>query len=154
MQITSAAFENGGRIPEKYTCDGENINPPLAFFGVPDNAKSLALIMNDPDVPLDIKPDGNYTHWIVWNIPPDVKKIEEGNLPGGIEGKNSSGGVGYTGPCPPDKEHRYFFTLYALDKELNVDPETTIREELLSLMRGHIINSHELMGVYGAKHNE
>lgn len=151
MQLTSSAFANGEDIPLKYTCDGENINPPFHIFGAPEEAKSLALTMTDPDVPQEIKPDGVYDHWMVWNIPPSAEAILEGIPPEGVEGKNSSGDIGYTGPCPPDGTHRYFFTLYALDDLLNINPDITIREELLQEMEGHILRSTELMGTYKRK---
>src|SRR3989344_5902265 len=122
MKLTSPAFENNSSIPAKYTCDGANINPPLAIADVPAAAKSLVLIMDDPDVPTTIRPDGTWDLWLVWNIDPAVDVINEGREPNGIIGLNTGGRAGYGGPCPPDREHRYFFKLYALDVALQLSP--------------------------------
>src|SRR3989304_9638033 len=117
MKIQSPSFENNQSIPSKFTCDGENINPPLEFLDIPENTKSLVLIMDDPDAPM-----GLWVHWTVWNIDPATSGIPENQkFEGAMEGMTSSGKTGYGGPCPPDKEHRYFFKLYALDTTLSLD---------------------------------
>jgi hypothetical protein len=142
MKITSSAFENQGQIPSKYTCDGEDINPPLKFENVPKQAQTLALIADDPDAP-----SGTWVHWTIWNIPVSADGIAEGAKPLGIEGMTSFGSKGYGGPCPPSGSHRYFFKLYALDTELNLDTDAD-KEALESAMQGHIIEQAELMGNY------
>lgn len=143
MKITSSAFANEALIPAKYTCDGQDVNPPLTFSEIPKDAKSLALVVEDPDAP-----SGTWTHWIVWNINPETSKIEEGKLPeGAVEGTNDFQSVGYGGPCPPGAEHRYMFNLFALDSQLNL-PTTTKREELLSEIAKHKLSETELIGVY------
>ncbi|MDZ4209610.1 MAG: YbhB/YbcL family Raf kinase inhibitor-like protein, partial [Candidatus Curtissbacteria bacterium] len=142
MKITSAAFENNAKIPSKYTCDGENINPPLSFSGVPANAKSLVLIMDDPDAP-----NGTWVHWMVFNINPKINEISENSLPkDGIEGVTSFGKKGYGGACPPSGTHRYFFKLYALDTILNLtNPNKAALEKEI---QDHIIEKAELIGLY------
>lgn len=148
MKIGSTVFEPNQLIPAKYTCDGENINPPLQWSEVPEGTVSLVLIMDDPDVPRSIKPDGIWDHWLIWNIPPETTEIREGEEPVGVLGKNTGGNFGYQGPCPPDREHRYFFKLYALDKTLDLVRETTTKKDLEAAMRGHILAQTELMGRY------
>lgn len=148
MKITSPVFEAGGLIPAKYTCDGDNLNPPLLFSGVPEGARSLALVVDDPDVPRGIRPDGVFNHWLIWNMPAGVSDVGEGTVPAGIEGKNTGGKAGYTGPCPPDGEHRYFFKLYALDAKLDLDPERVTKNDLYQSMEGHVLAEAELMGRY------
>jgi hypothetical protein len=144
MQISSNAFENNQPIPEKYGCQGEGFNPELSFSGVPDNAKSLVLIMDDPDAP-----SGTFVHWIMWNINPQTTEISENSVPRDvIQGKNSAGENRYHGPCPPDKAHRYFFKLYALDADLRLAPTTT-KAELVNAMQGHVLDSAEFFGLYG-----
>lgn len=150
MRLTSSAFNDHASIPPKYTCDGEDINPPLAIADVPPEAKSLALIMDDPDVPPRLRPDGNWDHWIVWNILPDVRAIEEGRAPKGVVGRNSWGRNDYGGPAPPDREHRYFFKLFALDATLDL-PKSAGKPELLSAIEGHIVAKTELVGRYDRK---
>lgn len=145
MKLTSSAFEHNGAIPSKFTCDGDDTSPPLDIVDVPENAKSLALIMDDPDAPV-----GTWDHWIVYNIPATVNEIPQGTEPQGIGGKNSWGRIGYGGPCPPSGTHRYFFKLYALDRELDL-PEGSSKEELEKAMEGHIIEKTELMGTYEKK---
>jgi hypothetical protein len=148
MRLTSPAFGQGGKIPSKYTCDGEDINPPLEIAEVPEGTKSLVLIMDDPDA---IKPAGKiWDHWIVFNLPPTTKEIKEGQEPEGIQGKGTSGNLGYNGPCPPDTEHRYYFKLYALDTELELSPGAT-KKEVEKAMEEHIIARAELMGRYERK---
>ena len=151
MKILSSAFAHQRSIPVKYTCDGEKINPPLEITGVPENAKSLALIMDDPDVPKDLRPDGMYVHWILWNIDPKTESITEHSVPAGaVEGVTTAGNPGYRGPCPPDREHRYFFKLYALDTILVMDSSAD-KVALENAMQGHIVAQAELVGVYDRK---
>lgn len=142
MRITSPAFSHNGNIPAKHTCDGENISPPLVFSEVPDGAVSLVLIMDDPDAPA-----GVWDHWIVFNIPPDARGAEEGKEPQGAHGVGTGGNKNYAGPCPPDREHRYRFKLYALDTFLHLDSSAnkTAVEEAMS---GHILADSELAGRY------
>lgn len=143
MKLTSPAFENNQSIPERYTCDGEDINPPLQMTEIPEGAKSLVLIVDDPDAPL-----GTWSHWIVWNIDPSTSLIEENSLPeGAVQGKNSFGKQSYGGPCPPIGTHRYFFKLYALDKMLELDSFSK-KEEVEKSMEGHILDRVELVGLY------
>lgn len=149
MKLTSMAFAAGGKIPAKYTCDGDNINPPLEISDVPDGAKSLALIMDDPDIPEVVKlrlGKNVFEHWIAFNIPPDTTQIPEGREVG-TAGQNSSGKSGYTGPCPPDREHRYFFKLYALDTTLDLQ-DSTDKARLEKAMGGHILGQAEIMGTF------
>ncbi len=147
MRIISSVFKNNQSIPSKYTCDGDNINPPLEFQEVPEGTKSLLLIMEDPDVPKNIREDGMWNHWLIWNIPSDSKGIVENSIPNGVIGFNTNGKQGYGGPCPPDKEHRYFFKLYALDILLDIQNDSS-KEELLSAMENHIIDQTKLIGLY------
>ena len=147
MKLSSSAFEEGGRIPSKYTCDSDNINPHLEISDVPSGAKTLALIMEDPDVPKNLRPDGMWDHWIVFNIPPDTNQIPEGKEPRGTHGEGTSGNQDYNGPCPPDREHRYFFKLFALDSTLELKEKAT-KPELEKAMEGHILEKAELMGTY------
>lgn len=148
MKLESSAFKHEGAIPSKYTCDGENISPPLKISDATEGAKSLVLIMDDPDVPKSIRPDGMWDHWLVWNIPPETTEILEGQEPQGTIGKNTGGKFGYQGPCPPDREHRYFFKLYALGTTLDLSPATTTKKDLEAAMEGHILDQAELMGRY------
>lgn len=143
MKISSSVFQNNQMIPSKYTCDGENINPPLLVSDVPKETKSLALIMDDPDAPM-----GTWVHWTLWNVSPETKEIAQGSIPqGAIEGSTSFGRPGYGGPCPPSGTHRYFFKLYALD--INLDLHASIdKAKLESAMEGHIIAKAELIGLY------
>lgn len=147
LTLTSPAFLPGQKIPKKYTCQGENINPALEISDAPQTAKSLALIMDDPDVPKNLKPDGVFDHWVVFNLPPDTKSIPENSNPPGALGSNGRGEAKYTGPCPPDREHRYFFRLYALDTVLSL-PEGSTKQEVLNAITGHILQQAELMGTY------
>src|SRR3989344_1171445 len=150
MKITSPKFENGKKIPEEYTCDSKNISPPLEISGVPKEAKSLVLIMEDPDVPKSIRADGMWDHWVVFNIPPNITKIEEGQNQPGKLGINTNNKTAYQGPCPPDKEHRYFFNIFALDVELNLN-QGTAKKQVLEAMKGHILEEAVLIGVYERK---
>ena len=144
LQVTSPAFQNNGVIPAKYTCDGAGSNPALQFSGVPAAAKSLALIVEDPDVPRNLKPDGMFDHWVLWDIAPDRKGIAEGE---GKDGVNETGSAGFMGPCPPDREHRYFFKLFALDKKLT-GVKIANKKDLEKAMEGHILERAELVGRY------
>jgi len=140
MNITSPAFEHNQMIPAKYTCQGEDIAPPLAISDWPEATKSLALINDDPDAP-----GGTWNHWIVWNITP-AGAIGENTVPG-VQGKNSWGRNDYGGPCPPGGTHRYFFKLTALDTELDLK-EGASKDELERAMKGHILAEAELIGLY------
>jgi Raf kinase inhibitor-like YbhB/YbcL family protein len=144
MTFTSSAFNNNERIPAKYTCDGENISPALHIEDVPEGAKSLALIMHDPDAPRE----GGWTHWTMWNINPVTTDIPDSSVPDGVtEGDTSSGKPGYGGPCPPSGTHRYFFYLYALDDVLDI-PASSGKAELEEAMKGHVTGETSLMGTY------
>ncbi len=142
MKLTSPVFENNKEIPSEYTCDGANIAPELNIEDIPENAKSLALIMDDPDAPA-----GTWIHWVVWNIPPDTQTIAKGTEPQGTQGTTSFGKPGYGGPCPPSGTHRYFFKLYALDTTLDLKEGST-KEALEAAMQGHIKEKAELLGLY------
>jgi Raf kinase inhibitor-like YbhB/YbcL family protein len=145
MKISSSAFTNGGSIPARYTCDATNPpNPPLAFSGVPKKAKSLVLIVEDPDVPTSLMPSGLFVHWIVTDISPASKGFKSGQ---GAQGVNGMGKTGYVGPCPPDREHRYFFGLYALDTKMG-KVKINSRASFQDVMKAHIIQSAEYMGKY------
>lgn len=144
MTITSPSFENGRFIPSTFTCDNRNINPALSIAEVPKSAKSLALIINDPDAP-----SGNFVHWVMWNIDPNTKIIRQESAPAeAVQGTNSAGYVGYAGPCPPSGTHHYVFKLYALDTLLELESATT--ESILKrAMAGHILTEAKLVGLYG-----
>jgi len=146
LTIKSPAFENKKEIPSKYTCDGEDINPPLIIENVPKGTKSLVLIVDDPDAPM-----GLWVHWILWNISPDTKEIKEGSVPkGAIEGINDFKKNEYGGPCPPFGTHRYFFKLYALDTILKLDKNSK-KDDLEKAMKDHIIEKTEILGLYKRK---
>lgn len=151
--ISSPAFDHMDFIPKKYTCDGVGISPPLRFDNVPDTAVSLVLIMEDPDVPRNLRVDGMWDHWMVWNISPHVHEISEGETIEGIYGTTTSGTCAYVPPCPPDAEHRYFFTLYALDALLSLEEGAT-KDELCRVMNEHVIEQSTLIGVYCKKTNQ
>jgi hypothetical protein len=140
LKVTSPAFKSNGLIPVKYTCDGDDVNPSLKIEGMPKEAKSLALIVDDPDAPM-----GTWVHWVVWNIPA-TEKIEENSIPG-IEGLNSSGKHSYHGPCPPSGTHRYFFKVYALDNKLDINTNSN-KENVERVMEGHILAKGEIIGLY------
>ncbi|MBD3208190.1 MAG: YbhB/YbcL family Raf kinase inhibitor-like protein [Candidatus Nealsonbacteria bacterium] len=143
MKITSPAFEKNGEIPEKYTCDGEDVNPPLEISGTPETAKSLVLIVDDPDAPM-----GTWDHWLVWNINPGISKIEEDSLPkGAVQGTNDFGKNPYGGPCPPSGTHHYHFKIYALDKSLDLEASAN-KSNLEKEMDGHILDWAELVATY------
>lgn len=146
MKIFSRAFQSGELIPSKYTCDGNNISPPLKISGIPKAAKSLALIVDDPDAPA-----GTWVHWIIWNINPQTTSIAEQSVPAdAIEGKTSFGKSGYGGPCPPSGTHRYFFKIYALDTWLDL-PRATDRAALGNAIAGRILDKAEIIGIYKRK---
>ncbi|NTV44171.1 MAG: YbhB/YbcL family Raf kinase inhibitor-like protein [Candidatus Yonathbacteria bacterium] len=147
MEITSPAFVHNTHIPTLYTCDGKDSNPPLVFSNIPEHAISLVLIMDDPDVPKELREDGVWDHWIVFDMPPDTREIEEGTEPEGIHGIGTSNNLKYHGPCPPDREHRYIFTLYALDTMLGL-PEGATKREVLEAMEGHVIEKAVFIGRY------
>ncbi len=140
LQITSPAFGHNQMIPQKYTCQGEDVNPPLAITGVPEGTKSFTLIIDDPDAP-----GGNWDHWLIYNIAP-APIIEEDSVPG-TQTTNDFGRVHYGGPCPPSGTHRYFFKLYALDAELSFSGLPS-KQELEKAMEGHVLAKAELMGLY------
>ncbi|HET9434757.1 MAG TPA: YbhB/YbcL family Raf kinase inhibitor-like protein [Chitinophagaceae bacterium] len=140
LQVISTVFSHKGHIPPQYTCEGENINPALIIRNFPDNTRTLALIVEDPDAP-----NGTFDHWVVWNIPPNEAIAERSNA--GINGTNSFGKTGYGGPCPPSGVHRYFFKVFALDAELNLKAGSG-KNELLDAMKGHVLATGEIMGLY------
>lgn len=143
MKISSPAFSYNGKIPQQYTCEGQNINPPLKIEEIPQNTQSLALIMEDPDAV-----SGIWVHWIIYNIPPKISQILENQVPPGVEGTISFGNQGYGGPCPPNiPPHRYFFKLFALDTEITAR-EPINAQELREKMTGHVIDSAEIVGIY------
>ncbi|TAL70183.1 MAG: YbhB/YbcL family Raf kinase inhibitor-like protein [Bacteroidetes bacterium] len=152
IQITSAAFTEGGMIPKVYTCEGRDISPPLSWSNLPEGTKSIALIHDDPDAPM-----GTWVHWIVYDIPdsetglkeavPTEKVLQNGTR----QGTNDFRRVGYGGPCPPSGTHRYFFKLYALDKMLELEAGAT-KGQLLSAMEGHILGQGQLVGKYKKIH--
>lgn len=144
----SCIFKDGESIPSKYTCDGANETLKLSVEDVPPNTKSLALIMDDPDIPDFVKKKfgiKEFDHWILFNIAPNAKEI--GPLTHGVHGKNSSGENKYTGPCPPDKEHRYFFRLFALDTMLDLK-EGAAKQQVLDAMKGRVLAQAQLIGRY------
>ena len=138
--ISSTAFQNEAVIPSRYTCEGEDINPPLEVENIPEGAKTLAIIVEDPDAP-----KGIFDHWLVWNIPPE-SPIEENRIPG-MSGKNSAGKTGYHGPCPPSGYHRYYFHVFALDSSLDLEAGAD-KGELRAAMKPHILAKGSLMGRY------
>ncbi|MEM2111536.1 MAG: YbhB/YbcL family Raf kinase inhibitor-like protein [Candidatus Bathyarchaeia archaeon] len=140
LTVMSPVFENNGFIPAKYTCDGDDVNPPLKIEGLPSGTQSLVLIVDDPDAPM-----GTWDHWIVWNIKP-LEKIEENSVPG-IEGLNSFNKHSYGGPCPPSGTHRYYFKVYALDTKLNLNPNSR-KKDVEKAMEGHILAKGEIVGRY------
>jgi Raf kinase inhibitor-like YbhB/YbcL family protein len=145
MKITSSAFNEGGNIPSKCTCDGSDTSPPLQITGVPSGAKTLVLIADDPDAP-----GGLFTHWLVWNIAPQTNSIAEGTAPKGVHGTNDFGKSGYKGPCPPPGTHRYSFKIFALDRELDLRPGAK-RSQVDAAMKDHVIAQGELVGRYAKR---
>lgn len=148
MQMTSTAFPDGELIPKRYTCDGQDISPPLAWRGVPEKARSLVLICDDPDAPM-----GTWVHWVLYDLPadsaglPEAVPAEKTLKSGARHGKNSWGRVGYGGPCPPGGTHRYYFKLYALDRPLKLSPGKK-KAEVIKAMEGRILAEAKLMGKY------
>ncbi len=152
LTITSSVFAEGGDIPSKYTCQGEDMSPALSWFSVPDGARSLALIVDDPDAPDPAAPKMTYVHWVLYNIPTGAsglsEAVEPGSLPeGALEGLNDWGRTGYGAPCPPIGRHRYFHKLYALDTVL-ADLGNPTKADLLKAMEGHVLEEAVLMGTY------
>jgi len=140
LTVSSPAFENKKLIPSKYTCDGDDVNPPLTIEGIPDLTKSLILIIDDPDAPMGI-----WDHWVVWNIPL-IGKIGENTVPG-IEGINDFKKHSYGGPCPPSGTHRYFFKVYALDTKLDLSPNSR-KKDVEKAMQNRVLAKGELIGLY------
>lgn len=148
MKLESPVFENEGDIPRKYTCDGEDVSPPIEWSQVPTNARTLALICDDPDAP-----QKNFSHWVVFNIPPGsgalpehisaMKELKDGSR----QGQNDFGKEGYGGPCPPSGTHRYRFTLYAVDTELAV-PASSSTRDVEAALKGHVVETAHLTGAY------
>jgi Raf kinase inhibitor-like YbhB/YbcL family protein len=150
IQISSSAFVDGGPIPKKYTCDAENVSPPLTWQGAPASTRSFALIADDPDAPVGI-----WVHWVMYNIPANVIELPEGagnratDASAGVQGVNDFRKMGYGGPCPPrGKPHRYFFKLYALDGMLDLKPGAS-KADLEKAMQGHILATGQIIGTYG-----
>ncbi len=143
LKVSSPAFEDNGPIPSQYTCDGVNINPPLKIENVPREVKSLALVFDDTD-----GPRGSYVHWILWNIDPGVKEIQENSVPhGAIQGTNDFKKQNYGGPCPPRRGHKYVFKIYALDSLLTLSPNAT-KKDLEKAVEGHVMAQAQWEGVY------
>jgi len=143
LTVSSPVFKNNGTIPSKYTCDGANVTPPLFLEHVPAGAKSLALIVDDPDAPAGI-----WVHWVLWNIHPETKEITENSVPKGAQqGMNDFRKQAYSGPCPPSGTHRYVFKIYALDTIFNMSPDAT-KADLEKAMKGHIIEQAYVTGLY------
>jgi Raf kinase inhibitor-like YbhB/YbcL family protein len=150
MNLTSPAFAHNAEIPAKYTCEGNDVSPPLAWSGVPANAKSLALIVDDPDAPDPAAPKRTWVHWVVYNLPPNAGSLPEGakQLPAGaLSGLNDWKRTGYGGPCPPVGRHRYFHKLYALDTMLP-DLGKATKDKLEAAMKTHVVAQAELVGTY------
>jgi len=148
IKVTSPVFDEGGMIPSKYTCDGEDISPPIEWDGIPDGTQSIALISDDPDAPM-----GTWVHWVLYNLPADARRLDE-DIPasevlanGAKQGTTDFGRVGYGGPCPPSGTHRYFFKVYALNAQIELIKAAT-KEQLLNAMEGHILAEGQLMGKY------
>lgn len=151
FNLTSSAFSHEGSIPSRYTCEGEDISPPLSWMNVPDAAQSLVLIIDDPDAPDPKAPKMTWVHWVLYNIPPDVTDLSESITsatlpPGSEQGLNDWKRIGYGGACPPIGRHRYFHKLYALDTTLQLHSPTKLEVE--AAMKGHIIAQAELVGTY------
>ncbi len=148
IKLTSAAFQEGGSIPRQYTCDGQNISPPLEWDTVPARAKTIVLIADDPDAPAK-----TWVHWVIFDIPATAKSLPENISPnkstavGGKQGTNDFKKLGYGGPCPPSGTHRYYFKIYALDKALELAGEVT-KDQVLKAMDGHVLGQGQLMGTY------
>ncbi|MDE1839151.1 MAG: YbhB/YbcL family Raf kinase inhibitor-like protein [Thaumarchaeota archaeon] len=142
LKVSSSAFRNEGNIPSEFTCDGQDISPPLSITNVPKGAKTLSIIMDDPDAPM-----GTFTHWIIWNIPSSKTQFAKGEKFSFPQGLTSFGVTAYGGPCPPSGTHRYFFKIYALDTELDLSEGSSVMD-LQKAMFGHVIAESTLMGKY------
>ena len=146
LMLSSPVFTDNATIPETYTCDGKNVNPPLRIDGIPAKSKSLALTVDDPDAPA-----GMWVHWLVWNINPHTREISEDTVPReAVLGKNDWHRNSYGGPCPPSGTHRYVFRLYALDTAIGL-AGTATKQDLEEAMEGHILDQAQLVGVYSHK---
>ena len=146
LHVSSSAFSEGKSIPEKYTCDGQNVSPPLAWNGAPSNTSSFAIITDDPDAP-----SGTFTHWVLYNLPAGVTELKESDFGGGQEGMNDFRKKGYGGPCPPPNgPHRYFFRVYALDRS-SLGSAGLSKQHVITAMKGHILAEGQLMGTYRRK---
>ena len=144
MFVTSNDFSTGGTIPPRFTCEGANTSPTLRIAMVPRNAKSLVLIVDDPDAP-----KGTFTHWLVWNISPDATEFGAGSVPtGAVQGTNDSGKLGYMGPCPPSGVHRYYFRVFAVTKPISL-PTTARRADVDKALKGNVLAEAVRMGRYG-----
>ena len=147
LKVTSRAFSQSGKIPKKYTCDSANVSPPLRIENIPKTARSVALIVDDPDAP-----GRTWTHWLLWNISSKVSEIWENNVPqNAVEGTSDFGNAKYGGPCPPSGTHRYYFKVYALDTTLYL-PSSSKKATLEKAMAGHIVAEGSLMGTYSRSH--
>ncbi len=148
IKVTSPAFRQGEEIPQKYTCNGDGVSPPVEWEVLSNNVRSFVLISEDPDAPM-----GTFTHWVVYDLPPNIRALPErvpndDELPtGGVHGINSLHKIGYMGPCPPSGRHRYFFRVFALDERLDLKPGAG-KDKVLRAMQGHILGEGELMGTY------
>jgi Raf kinase inhibitor-like YbhB/YbcL family protein len=151
ISVGSSAFQEGGLIPAKYTCDGNDLSVPLKWAGAPEGTKSIALISDDPDAPV-----GTWVHWVMWNIPPAARELAEGVPPkaelpdGSRQGVSDFGRPGYGGPCPPSGTHRYYFKVYALDAMLDL-PNSARKADLVKAMKGHVLAEGQLMGKYSRR---
>jgi Raf kinase inhibitor-like YbhB/YbcL family protein len=145
LVVTSDAFTEGGNIPKKFSCDGDNVSPKLKWSGAPAGTKSFALIVDDPDAPVS----GGFVHWVLFDVPTSQTELPEGAKNIGKPGNNGTGRSGYTGPCPPSGTHRYFFKLYALDVATLNLKEGATREQVLAATNGHVLAQGSLMGRYG-----
>jgi hypothetical protein len=149
IQITSSVFSEGELIPPKYTCDADDVSPPLTWDSIPDGTKSIALICDDPDAP-----GGTFVHWVLYNLPADTRELpenvpREGTLPDGSrQGTSDFGRTGYGGPCPPGGTHRYYFKIYALDAEIDPSHPGLTKNTLVKAMNGHVLAEGQLMGKY------
>jgi Raf kinase inhibitor-like YbhB/YbcL family protein len=152
LQLTSSVFEHQASIPKRFTCEGEDLSPPLSWSGVPATARALALIVDDPDAPDPAAPKMTWVHWVLYNIPADTTHLDLGVAPtalpaGTLQGRNDWKRTGYGGPCPPIGRHRYFHKLYALDAKLP-DLKNPAKDQLLKAMDGHVLAQAELVGTY------
>ena len=150
FELTSSAFSHDGNIPQQFTCQGQDISPDLTWKNAPKQTKTFALIVHDPDAPKA----GGFTHWVVYNLPGKINQLTDAYfspkkeaIPLGKEGKNDFGQIGYRGPCPPSGTHRYYFYLYALDSELNLQPGAS-KDDVEKAIKGHVLAKAELMGKY------